>query len=138
MIVLVSVERLTGMKFATSVPTKGPSGKFAVDRAVEFIAEVEDIDGKIISKNDQEPSIQYFMKDLVESRESGRSHLEESPIKSSGSSGVVERGVQGVEGHIRVPFLALQGRIGRKIDARGKVINFFPEYASYLMVRMVR
>ena len=50
------------------------------------------MDGKIIIKNDQEPSVQYFIKDLVESRESGRSILEESPIKSSGSNGVVERG----------------------------------------------
>ena len=134
--VLVGTERLTGMKFATAVPTKGSSGKFAVDRALDFIAEVGDMDGQVIIKNDQEPSIQYFIKDLVESRESGRSHLEESPVKSSGSNGVVERGVQGVEGHIRAIFLALQGRIGRKIDAREKIVNFIPEYASYLMNRL--
>ena len=41
------------------------------------------------------PSIQYFIKDLVESRESGRSHLEESPVKSSGSNRVVEKGGTG-------------------------------------------
>ncbi len=73
-------------------------GKFAVDRALDFIAEVGDMDGQIIIKNDQEPSIQYFIKDLVESRESGRSHLDESPVKSSGSNGVAERGYKGVEG----------------------------------------
>ncbi len=33
--VLVGTERLTGMKFAASV--RGPSGKFAVDRALDFI-----------------------------------------------------------------------------------------------------
>ena len=115
--VLVCVERLTGMKFATSVPTKRSSGKLAVDRALEFIAEVADINGQIIIENDQEPSIQYFIKDLMESRESGRSILEESPVKSNGSNGVVERGVQGVEG-VRALFLALQGRISRKLDAR--------------------
>ena len=103
------------MKFATTVPTKGPSGKFAVDRALDFIAEVGDMDDKIIIKNDQEPSIQYFIKDLVESRESGRSILGESPVRSSGSNGVVERGVQGVEEQVRALFLALQGRIGRKL-----------------------
>ena len=86
MTVSVGVERLTGMKFATTVPTKGSSGKFAVDRALEFIAEVGDMDGQIIIENDQEPSIQYFIKDLMESRESGRSILEESPVKSSGSN----------------------------------------------------
>ena len=80
------------MKFATTVPTKGSSGKFAVDRALDFIAEVGDMDGKIIIENDQEPSIQYFIKDLVESRESGRSIPQESQVQSSGSSAVVERG----------------------------------------------
>ena len=49
---------------------------------------------------------------------------------------MVERGVQGVEGHIRAIFLALQGRMGRKIDAREKIVNFIPEYASYLMNRL--
>ncbi len=70
---------------------KGPSGKFTVDKALEFIAEVGDMDGKIRIKNDQEPIIQYFIKGLVESRESGRSILEESPVKSSG---VVEMGTR--------------------------------------------
>ena len=44
--------------------------------------------------------------------------------------------VQGVEGQVKALFLALQGRIGRKIDAREKVIKFIPEYASYLMNRL--
>ena len=116
--VLVGVERMTGMKFATAVPVKGSSGKFAVDRALEFVAEVGDTDVQIIIKNDQEPSIQYLIKNLVGSRESGRSILEESPIKSGGSNGVVERVVRVVEGHIRILFLALQGRMGRNIDAK--------------------
>ena len=89
--VLGSIEKLTGMKFGTAVPTKGSSGKFAVDKVLDFIAEVGDMDCQIIIKNDQEPSIQYFINDSVESRESGRSHLEESPVKSNGNDGVVER-----------------------------------------------
>ena len=80
------------MKFATAVPTKGSSGKFAVDRALDFIAEVGDMDGQIITKNDQEPSIQYFISALVESRGSGRSHWEESPVKSSGAMGWLKVG----------------------------------------------
>ena len=47
---LVGAERLTGMKFATAVPTKGSSGKFTVDKSVDFIAEVEDMDVEIIIK----------------------------------------------------------------------------------------
>ena len=44
----VGAERSTGMKFATAVPTKGASGKLAVDKALEFIAEVGNMDGRII------------------------------------------------------------------------------------------
>ena len=48
--VLVGTERLTGMKFSTAVPTKASSGKFAVDEALEFVAEVGDMGGEIILK----------------------------------------------------------------------------------------
>ena len=92
--------------------------------------------GQVIIKNNQEPSIQYSIKDMVESRVSGRTHLEQTPVKSSGGNGGVERGIQGVEGHVRALFLALQGRLGRKIDAREKIVNFIREYASYLMNRL--
>ena len=68
--VLVGTERLTGLKFGTPVPTKRSSGKLAVDRALDFVAGAGDMDCQIIIKNDPEPSIQYFIKDLVESRES--------------------------------------------------------------------
>ena len=93
------------------------------------------MDGQIIIKNDQQPSVQCFIKDLAERRESGMSHLEESPVKSNGSNGVVERGVQGMEGQVRALSLVLQGRIWRKFNARGKVVNFMPKYVSYLMNR---
>ena len=104
--VLCGKERVTGMSFATAVPTKGASGKFAVDKALEFMEEVGDMTSKVIVKTDQEPSIQYFVKDLIDSRTQGQTVVEESPVKSSGSNGVVERGVQILEGQLRVMLLA--------------------------------
>ena len=136
MTVLVGKERLSGMKFAITVPMKGSSGKFAVDKALEFIEEVGDSNGRIIVKNDQEPSIQYFIQDMLKAREEGRTILEESPVKSSGSNGIVERGVQGVEGQIRALWLAFQDRLGKKIDSRERIVTFIPDYAAYLMNRM--
>ena len=94
------------------------------DRALEFLADVGDMDGQVLIKNDQEPSIQYFIKDMVESRVSGRTHLEESPVKSSGSNGVVERGIHGVQGHVGVLFLASQGRLGSANRCEGKDCEF--------------
>ena len=38
--VLVGKERLTGNWMATSVPTKGSSGRFAVDKCLEFLQEL--------------------------------------------------------------------------------------------------
>ena len=55
---LAGQERLSGMKFATAVPTKGASGKFSADKCLEFIEEVGDANARIIIKNDQEPSMQ--------------------------------------------------------------------------------
>ena len=89
--VLSGKERVTGMHFASAVPTKGASGKFAVDKALQFMEEVGDTTSKVIVKTDQEPSIQYFVKDLIESRPQGQTVIEESPVKSSGSNGIVER-----------------------------------------------
>lgn len=134
--VLVGKERLTGMNFGVAVPMRGSSGRFGVDEALEFITECGDVGEKVIIRNDQEPSIQYFIKDLAEGHEEGRTLLEESPVGSSGSNGSVERGVQWMEGHIRVLLLSLEARIGKKVDPRMPIVAFIPEYAAYLMNRL--
>ena len=124
------------MNFATTVPVKGSLGRFAVDKALEFIYELGDTGNRVIVKTDQEPSIQYFVKDLVEAREEGRTITEESPVKSSVSNGRAERGIQGLEGHLRTLLLALEGRLGKRVDAREPIVTFMPEYAAYLMNRL--
>ena len=62
--------------------------------------------------------------------------MEESPVGSSESNGMVERGVQEVEGSVRAAFLAFQQRGGRKINARERVVAFIPEYVTYWMNRL--
>ena len=125
--VVVGRERSTGSNFAVAVPTKGASGKFAVDKAIEYMEESGDQLGKVIVKTDQEPSIQYFVKDLIESSPEGQTIVEESPVKSSGSNGIVEKGVQGIEGQLRVILLAFENRIGRKISASARVCSVLVE-----------
>ena len=90
---------------------------------------------KVIVKTDQEPSIQYFVKDLIDSRTQGQTVIEESPVKSSGSNGIVERGVQILEGQLRVMLLAFESRIGREVNAKEPIVTFMPEYAAYLLNR---
>ena len=99
------------MHFSTAVPTKGASGKFASDKVVEFMEEVGDRATKVIVKTDQEPSIKYLVKDIIDARPEGQTVVEESPVKSSGSNGRVGRGIQGLEGQLRAMLIALEGRL---------------------------
>ena len=137
--VLVGRERVTGMCMATVLPFKRSTGKFAADKVMEFIAECGNSSGDIIVKTDQEAAIAYLVKDIVLERgdEKGcRTIVEESPVESKGSNGVVERAVQAIEGQVRVLKLALEARIGMDIDAESKIVTFMTEYASYLMNRL--
>lgn len=55
--VLVGRERGTQSWMATTVPMKGSSGTFAVDKCGEFFDELGDRQGTILIQTDQEPSI---------------------------------------------------------------------------------
>ncbi len=96
--VLSGSERLSGAKMSVTVPMKGTSGKYAIDKILEFMQENGDADNRVIIKNDQEPSIQVLIKDLLREREDGRTILEESPVKSSGGNEVEEGEDKGKKG----------------------------------------
>ena len=137
--ILVGKERSTGMRMATVVPVKGTSGKFSTQKILEFIEECGDAATDIIVKTDQEPAIVLLMKDLLEERGDERSRrtiLEEAPVKSKGSNGIVEREVQSIEGHLRTMKSAFEGRIGQEVEAERRVIYFMAEYAAYLSNRL--
>ena len=57
-------------------------------------------------------------------------------MKSSGSNGIVEKGVPDIEGRIRSLFLGLEERIGRRLDAKERIVVFMPDYAAYLINRL--
>ena len=115
--VLVGRERSSKSVMATALATKGlGTGKFAVDKCLDFIEENGDGNKDVIVKTDQESSAKYLIKDIVSERSEGKTMIEESPVRSSGSNGIVERAVQEIEGRIRSLFLGLQDRLGRKID----------------------
>ena len=118
LVVLVGHEKVTGMTLAVTVPTKGSSGRFTVDKAVDYIEEVGDANSRIVVKTDQEPAILTFVKDLLEARPENRTIAEESPVRSSGSNGRAERAVQTVEGQIRMLLLTIEAQVGRKVDPR--------------------
>ena len=109
------------------------------DRVMNFIAECGSQSGDIIIKTDQEAAIGILVKDIVFERgdEKGcRTIVEQSPVASSSSDGLAERAVQTIEGQIRVMKLALEGRLGTKLEAEAKVVSFMAEYAAYLANRL--
>ena len=73
---------------------------------------------------------------ILAARPEGKTIPEESPKKSSGSNGVVERGVQEIEGRIRALYIGLEDHLGREIDARERILSFMPEYTAYLSNRL--
>ena len=130
LVVLVGREKVTGAYFATAVPRKGSTGRFAVDKALDYIHDIGDRGARIVIKTDQEPAIRTWARDLCDAREEGRMVLEESPVQSSGSNGRAERAVQLVEGQIRALLLSMEEKLGFKIDAREPILTYLPEYAA--------
>jgi hypothetical protein len=44
--------------------------------------------------------------------------------------------VQAVEGQLRALLLAFEGRLGRRLDVKERVVTFMPEHAAYLLNRL--
>ena len=134
--ILVGRERVRGMCMATVVPTKGTFGLFEVQKIKEFMMQCGDDATDVVVKTDQEPAIKMLMEQLVKERAEGRTHVEESPVGSSGSNGIAEREVQWVEAQMRTMLSALEQRLKCKIDAKEKLVVFMAEYLAYLQCRL--
>ena len=78
----------------------------------------------------KEVAIAYLVKDIGLEQGDAKGCLtivEETPVGSSGNSGVVEKAVQSIEGQIRVMKLALEDRIGQEIKAEVNITTFVAE-----------
>ena len=118
--VMVARERSTRMTMATVVPAKS-ARSFTSRRLVSFMKEVGILHGDLLVKSDQEPAIKAILSDagrVPSSEGGGRYIMEQSPVGSSASNGVVERAIQSVEQQVRVLKSAVEGRWGVKL-ARG-------------------
>ena len=119
---MVGRERSSKSTMATAVSLKGGGSRFPLGRCLDFIDDNCDRKNKIMIKIDNEPRIKYVVDDIVQSRDEGRTIIENAPKKwsneaNSGSNGIVERAVQDIECHVRAIFLSLQERPGGKLDS---------------------
>ena len=125
------------MTMSTVVPSK-EVGDFTTNRTVAFLRECGNELAKITIKTDQEPAILAIAEDVIRFRAANGSEetiSENSPTYSHQSNGIVERGVQSVEGMIRTLRSALEERIQTTLEIGDAVWPWLVEYASYLLNR---
>ena len=119
-----------------AVPTKGATGAFAARRVIELVNECGNKDASIILKSDQEPAIKYLVSDVQRGRTGAKTMVEESPKKSSGSNGIVERAIQACEGQIRSLKSQLDDRYKVHIATEHPILAWLCEHTAYLLNRL--
>lgn len=66
----------------------------------------------IILKTDQEPAMKSLLEDIRGRRPKAKTFVEHSPVRESASNGVIERGIQSVQGMLRSLKIALEEKRG--------------------------
>ena len=133
--ILAVKDRDTRMLMGTIVPRKGSTHEFVAKRVKAFIDELGLSNCRLTIKTDQEPAITDLVGAIVRIRPNVETFHEQSPVGSSASNGVAERGVQTLEGQIRVLKDALENRWRLKIGEEHKVLAWLTEYAAVLLNR---
>ena len=134
--VLAIVERHTKMRKAVVVPAKGSTGRYAARMVLDFIQECGDKDRDVIVKSDQEPAIKALVNDICMARTGAKTIMENSPVGSKGSNGIVERTVQMVEQYLRTMKSQLDARYMVDINIKHPVITWMCEYSMFLLNRL--
>ena len=113
---LIAKERLSKAVMGTVVPSKS-TGEFAARRVLAFMREFGCDYTEINMKSDNEPALKVLVENVGRLRAAhgaGRMNIENSPAYSSRSNGVIERGVQTVQGQLRVMRSASGGEAGHR------------------------
>ena len=133
--ILVVRERDTRLTLSFLVREKGASDPYVVRRILAFIKEVGLEAHRIIIKSGQESPIRAVVDKLILAREQGATLPEHSPVRSSGSNGVIERAVKEVEMRVRCMKSALDERTGIDILSTCAILPWMVDYASVLINR---
>ena len=117
------------------VPVKGSSNEFPAKRITAFIRELGLENQDLVLRSDQEPALQDLLREVGKKRAPARTFYEVSPVGSSASNGVAERGVQTVEGQIRVLKDALEMRLEVRIPSNHNILSWLVEFAGTVVNR---
>ena len=116
------------------VKEKGIGDGYVVRRVIAFIRELGYDGKKLVLKSDQESSVNAVLVRVAQKRE-GETFLEHSPVRSSGSNGIIERGIKDVQGQIRSMKFAIDERISTDLSGSSKVLCWLVEFAALLINR---
>ena len=106
-----------------------------IKRIIAFSQELGNESAKIVLKSDQESSVKSVIDGAIRARRDAPTMPEYSPVRSSGSNGVIERRIKEVQGQLRVMKSALDTRVGVDIRGTSNVLPWMVEYASVLINR---
>ena len=119
--ILVMEERDTRMMCSMLVGEKGAVDEHVIKRIIAFIQELGYESAKIVLKSDRESSVKSVIDAVIRARRDAPTMPGYSPVRSSGSNGVIERGIKEVQGQLRVMKSALDTRVG--VGIRGTSNN---------------
>ena len=133
--ILVVKERDTRMMCSMLVGEKGAVDEHVIKRIIAFIQELGYESAKIVLKSDQESSVKSVIDAVIRARRDTPTMPEYSPVRSSGSNGVIERRIKEVQGQLRAMKSALDARVGVDIRGTSNILPWMVEYASVLINR---
>ena len=126
------------MTMSTMVPSKS-TGEFIAKRVIAFLRECGIHQTGVIVKCDQEAAVTAILDKVREIQVANGVMApvipEYSPVGSKQSNGVVERGIQSVEGQVRTMRDALEERIGVTLEIGDTIWPWLVEYAGHLLNR---
>ena len=99
------------------------------------MTEIGHVGNKLIIKTDQESSIKAVAEKVAAERADAQTIIEHSPVRSSGSNGIIERGIKEFEYHVRSMKSALDERLGSSILADSNILPWMIEFSSVLINR---
>ena len=133
--ILVARDRDTRMTVSFLVQSKGLVSNYTVKRLMAFLREIGHHSNKIIIRSDQESPIKAVAEQLAKERGEAQTLLENSPVRSSGSNGIVERAIKEIEYHVKSMKSALDERLGTSIGATSNILAWLIEFSGVIINR---
>ena len=128
--IIVAKDEVTGNLIAHYVLCKGITDEWVIRKLVKDLEEIGRRDA--IVKTDGEPAITAVQSRLQNLRE-GRTVPRNPPAYNPQSNGPCEKAVQDVAGQLRILKLALEARLGIKIDENLPIMQWALEHAVFVL-----